>query len=91
MKALLWAVLAATGLWTGYWWVGASSIESAVQSWFAENASHASQRQAHGHLQNLQALLQQEQLGSPAIIIVGDVLQGLSALKTPQNSATKLA
>lgn len=56
-----------------------------------ENASHASQRQAHGHLQNLPALLQQEQLGSPAIIIVGDVLQGLSALKTPQNSATKLA
>lgn len=42
MKALLWAVLAATGLWTGYWWVGASSIESAVQSWFAENASLAS-------------------------------------------------
>ena len=56
-----------------------------------ENASHASQRQAHGHLQNLQALLQQEQLGSPAIIIVGDVLQGLSALETPQNSAAKLA
>lgn len=56
-----------------------------------ENASHANQRQAHGHLQNLPALLQQEQLGSPAIIIVGDVLQGLSALKAHQNSAIKLA
>ncbi|MEN9688597.1 MAG: uroporphyrinogen-III C-methyltransferase [Pseudomonadota bacterium] len=45
-----------------------------------ENASQARQRQAHGRLQDLQALLVREQLGSPAIIIVGDVLQGLQAL-----------
>ena len=56
-----------------------------------ENASQLSQRQAHGHLQDLQALLVQEQLGSPAIIIVGHVLQGLNALRSHQNSAARLA
>jgi uroporphyrin-III C-methyltransferase len=45
-----------------------------------ENASQACQRQALGQLQGLQQLLAQEQLGSPAIIIVGDVLTGLQAL-----------
>lgn len=49
-----------------------------------ENASQARQRQAHGRLQELQALLVQEQLGSPAIIIVGDVLQGLQTLQSAQ-------
>jgi uroporphyrin-III C-methyltransferase len=45
-----------------------------------EHASQARQRQALGQLQGLQQLLADEQLGSPAIIIIGDVLKGLQAL-----------
>lgn len=35
MRALLWVVLAAAAVWTGYWWVGASQIESGVTAWIA--------------------------------------------------------
>ncbi|MDB5665192.1 DUF2125 domain-containing protein [Cypionkella sp.] len=35
MRALLWIVLAATAIWTGYWWVGSSQIESGVKAWIA--------------------------------------------------------
>lgn len=35
MRALIWIVLAATAVWTGYWWVGASQIESGVKAWIA--------------------------------------------------------
>ena len=57
-----------------------------------ENASQTRQRQAHGRLDQLQALLLQEQLGSPAIIIVGDVLKGLLALASgPITACAKLA
>lgn len=35
MRALIWIVLAATAIWTGYWWVGASQIESGVKAWIA--------------------------------------------------------
>ncbi|MEY4675746.1 MAG: uroporphyrinogen-III C-methyltransferase [Pseudomonadota bacterium] len=49
-----------------------------------ENASQDRQRQAQGRLDQLQALLVQEQLGSPSIIIVGDVLKGLLALTSAQ-------
>lgn len=45
-----------------------------------ENASHALQRHALGRLEGLHRLLADEQLGSPAIIIIGDVLRGLQAL-----------
>jgi uroporphyrin-III C-methyltransferase len=45
-----------------------------------ENASQAQQRHALGQLDGLQQLLADEQLRSPAIIIVGNVLQGLQAL-----------
>jgi uroporphyrin-III C-methyltransferase len=45
-----------------------------------ENASQACQRHAVGQLHGLQQLLIQANLGSPAIIIVGDVLQGLQSL-----------
>jgi uroporphyrin-III C-methyltransferase len=45
-----------------------------------EHASQARQRQALGQLQGLQQLLADEQLSSPAIIIIGDVLKGLLAL-----------
>ncbi|MDZ4392907.1 DUF2125 domain-containing protein [Cypionkella sp.] len=36
MRALLWIVLAATAVWTGYWWLGASQIESGVKAWIAQ-------------------------------------------------------
>ncbi len=36
MRALIWIVLAATAVWTGYWWVGASQIESGVKTWIAQ-------------------------------------------------------
>ena len=36
MRALLWIVLAAAAVWTGYWWVGASQIESGVKAWIAQ-------------------------------------------------------
>lgn len=36
MRALLGIALAATALWSGYWYVGARAIEAAVVQWFAE-------------------------------------------------------
>lgn len=36
MQALLGIALAATALWSGYWYVGARAIEAAVVQWFAE-------------------------------------------------------
>ena len=36
MRALVWIVLAAAAAWTGYWWVGASQIESGVKAWMAQ-------------------------------------------------------
>ena len=48
-----------------------------------ENASQPRQRHALGQLQGLQQLLMDEHLGSPAIIIIGDVLKGLQALPQP--------
>jgi len=44
-----------------------------------ENASQKHARRAVGQLDGLQQLLKHEQLGSPAIIIIGDVLRGLQA------------
>lgn len=35
MRALIWIVLAAAAVWTGYWWVGSSQIESGVKAWIA--------------------------------------------------------
>ena len=35
MRALLWIALAATAAWTGYWWVGATTIENRVSAWIA--------------------------------------------------------
>ena len=47
-----------------------------------ENASHAQSRQAHGTLHQLQNLLTQSQISSPAIIIVGDVLRAMAAVQS---------
>ena len=38
MRALLWIVLAAAGVWGGYWWVGSGAIEREVNAWFAQQA-----------------------------------------------------
>lgn len=35
MRALLAIMLTLTALWSGYWWYGASTIETAVRDWFA--------------------------------------------------------
>lgn len=44
-----------------------------------QHASQPQQRHAVGTLADLTGLIERERLGSPAIIIVGDVLQGLQA------------
>ena len=36
MRALLWLVLAAAGVWGSYWWVGSASVENGVNAWFAD-------------------------------------------------------
>lgn len=38
MRALLWIVLAAAGVWGGYWWVGSGAIEREVNLWFEQQA-----------------------------------------------------
>ncbi|MBK7547799.1 MAG: uroporphyrinogen-III C-methyltransferase [Rhodoferax sp.] len=48
-----------------------------------QSASLASQRHAVTTLGDLHAMVVREQLASPSVIVVGDVLQGLLALKQP--------
>ena len=48
-----------------------------------QSASLASQRHAITTLGDLHAMVVREQLASPSVIVVGDVLQGLLALKQP--------
>lgn len=48
-----------------------------------QNASLATQRQAVCTLGELQRTLEREDLASPSVIVVGDVLQGLLALQQP--------
>lgn len=50
-----------------------------------QHASLPQQRHAVTTLSDLCNTLAREQLGSPSVIVVGDVLQGLLALQTPQN------
>jgi uroporphyrin-III C-methyltransferase len=47
-----------------------------------QNASLPEQRQAVCTLAELSNTLAREQLGSPSVIVVGDVLQGLLAVQT---------
>jgi uroporphyrin-III C-methyltransferase len=49
-----------------------------------QNASLPEQRQAVCTLSELCNTLAREQLGSPSVIVVGDVLQGLGALQNTQ-------
>ena len=48
-----------------------------------QNASLPSQRHATATLSTLLLTLQSEHLGSPSVIVVGQVLQGIQALSTP--------
>jgi uroporphyrin-III C-methyltransferase len=52
-----------------------------------QNASLATQRHATATLATLHATLQSEQLGSPSVIVVGHVLQGLQAVLQPKQHA----
>jgi uroporphyrin-III C-methyltransferase len=45
-----------------------------------QHASQPHQRHAIGHLGDLAGLIEREDLGSPAIIVVGDVLKGLASV-----------
>jgi uroporphyrin-III C-methyltransferase len=66
---------------------GAATIQSALQQGLSgdtpvaiiQNASLPSQRHATATLATLHATLQSERLGSPSVIVVGNVLQGLQA------------
>ena len=52
----------------------------------AERLALPDQRQALTTLDDLCACLQREGLGSPAVIVVGDVLQGLLSLQAPSTT-----
>jgi len=68
----------------------ASAIEQALLQTLApttpvaivQNASLPEQRHAVCRLDQLHATLVEQQLGSPSVIVIGDVLQGLFALQT---------
>jgi uroporphyrin-III C-methyltransferase len=55
-----------------------------------QHASLPQQRHAVCELQHLHATLQAEQLGSPSVIVVGDVMQGLLAMQQRQQAAAQL-
>lgn len=53
-----------------------------------QHASLPQQRHAVCELQHLHATLQAEQLGSPSVMVVGDVMQGLLALGQQRTAQT---
>jgi hypothetical protein len=50
MRALIWGMLLATGLWSGYWWVGALGLEKGVNAWIAQQEGRvtAAKVEVHG-------------------------------------------
>jgi len=48
MRALLWVVLTAAGLWAGYWFVGARAVEQAAAAVFADAAARGVRAQNDG-------------------------------------------
>lgn len=56
-----------------------------------QNASLAQQRHAVCTLAQLQRTIEQEQLGSPSVIVVGNVLRGLAAAQLSATSAQRRA
>lgn len=78
---------------------GAAGIQSALLQGLpsdtpvaiVQNASLPTQRHATATLATLHATLQSEQLGSPSVIVVGQVLQGLqAAMNAPHSSLHQL-
>ena len=55
-----------------------------------QNASLPTQRHAVCTLGHLHATIEREQLASPSVIVVGDVLQGLLAMQNPQSDTYSL-
>ncbi len=39
MRALLWGLLIAAGLWAGYWWVGSTAMQRGTENWFAAQSA----------------------------------------------------
>ncbi|MES2432599.1 MAG: DUF2125 domain-containing protein [Pseudomonadota bacterium] len=69
MRALLWIVLAAAAVWTGYWWLGASQIESGVKAWIAAQppgVMRASAVEVHGIPNRFDLTVSDLQLADPA-------------------------
>ena len=56
-----------------------------------QRASLPTQRHATTRLDALQATLEREQLGSPSVIVVGDVLRGLAAAARTEPTASRAA
>ena len=56
-----------------------------------QNASLPTQRHAVATLANLRATIEREELQSPSVIVVGDVLQGLAALASDEAHQQKQA
>ena len=63
------------------------TLDAATPVAIVQHASLPQQRCAHGRLGELAAVIARERLGSPAIIVVGDVLRALGALAAPATIA----
>ena len=64
-----------------------AGLPAATPVALVQHASLPSQRHAVTTLDELHAALQREQLGSPCVIVVGDVLQGLAGVARAQGAA----
>ena len=49
MRALIWIMLVATGLWSGYWWVGATGLEKGVNKWIAQQQGSVTAEKVEVH------------------------------------------
>lgn len=49
MRALIWVMLVATGLWSGYWWVGATGLEKGVNAWIAQQEGRITAEKVEVH------------------------------------------
>jgi uroporphyrin-III C-methyltransferase len=61
-------------------------LKAATPVAVVQHASLPHQRHAIGTLGELTALIERESLGSPAIIVVGDVLRGMAAVSLPRGT-----
>jgi hypothetical protein len=49
MRALIWGMLVVTGLWSGYWWIGASGLENGVNAWIAQQDGRVTAEKVEVH------------------------------------------